>query len=202
MRKEICAPMIALALLLTSACGPTGEGSEAEQMALELRARYLEMDACTAAVEITADYGTRVYQYAVDLDWQREGDTTLVLRAPEEVAGVTARIRAGETVLEYDGVQVETGPLTEDGLSPIAGIPLLVETIREGFLAECLLEEWDGSRLLHITSRDPEGAVGAGMEIQLWFDAGSGALARGEIAQDGKTVLQCIFSDFDMTAHP
>ena len=197
MRKGICAPMI-LVLLLLGACAAEG-GSQAEQLALELRGRYLEMSGCTASADITADYGQRVYQYGVDVAWQREGDTVLTLTAPAEVAGVTVRIHEGETVLEYDGVQVETGALTPDGLSPIAGIPLLLETVQEGFLAECLLEEWDGVQLLHIASRDPEGTVGQGREIQLWFDPASGALVRGEIAQDGSTVLQCTFSAFTMT---
>lgn len=37
------------------------------------------------------------------------GETVLTITAPENIAGVTARILEGETALEYDGMRVETG---------------------------------------------------------------------------------------------
>lgn len=72
---------------------------------------------CTAQLELTADYGQRVYTYGIDLSWQREGETVLTITAPENVAGITARILEGETALEYDGMRVETGPLDGSGMS-------------------------------------------------------------------------------------
>lgn len=197
MRKGICAPMI-LVLLLLGACAAEG-GSQAEQLALELRGAYLALEGCTASIEVTADYGQRVYQYAMDLSWQREGETVLTLTAPQEVAGVTARLREGETALEYDGVRVETGPLDTQGLSPLEGAPLLLETLQTGFLAECVLEDWDGVETLHLTSRDPERAPGDGREIQLWLDTGTGAPLRGEITWEGETVIQCVLTAFSGT---
>ncbi|MCI8477428.1 MAG: hypothetical protein HFE97_03640 [Oscillospiraceae bacterium] len=188
--------MIAL-LLLLSACGGAGSsGNEAEQLALEIRTEYLNMTACTAALELTADYGQRVYQYSMDLNYQREGATTLTVTAPENIAGMTACLEEGETALEYDGLHMETGPLTQDGLSPIDAVPALLTSVREGFLAECVLEELDGVQALHTSSRDPEASPGQGVEIQLWFDAATHALLQGEIAQDGFTVIHCKFSSF------
>ena len=189
--------MIALLLVLT-ACGSGQGGSQAEQLALDIRGTYLGLAACTASMQVTADYGQRVYQYGVDLAWEREGATVLTLTAPQEVAGVTARLEEGQTALEYDGVRVETGALDQEGMSPIDALPTLLQAAREGFLAECILEDLDGARALHVTSRDPEQQPGHGREIQLWFDAATGALLRGEIAQDGYTVIQCVFSSFTM----
>ena len=191
--------MILALLLALSACGGGAEGSQAEQLALELRGAYLALEGCTASMEVTADYGQRVYQYAMDLSWQPEGETVITLTAPQEVAGVTARLREGESALEYDGVRVETGPLDTQGLSPLEGAPLLLETLRTGFLAECLLEDLDGVEALHLTSRDPERAPGDGREIQLWLDAGTGAPLRGEITWEGETVIQCVFTAFSGT---
>lgn len=192
--------MIALLLLLAACGGEGGGGNEAEQLVLEIRGEYLNMAGCTASMDVIADYGERVYQYGVDVTYERDGETVLTLTAPENVAGVSAHLEKGRTALEFDGVRVETGPLTDDGMSPVDAVPALLKAAREGFLAECVLEEADGVRLLHAASRDPEKSPGSGVEIQLWFDAQTHDLVRGEISQDGYTVIQCVFTAFEMTA--
>ena len=100
-RRWMCVPMMLLALVL-SACGGTGAGSRAEQLALDMRGAYLAMTACTASMEVTADYGSRVYDYGIDVSWEKEGDTVLTVTAPENIAGVTARLRRDAAALEYD----------------------------------------------------------------------------------------------------
>lgn len=193
-RRWMCLPMIALALLL-GGCGPV-EGSAEEQLALEIRGEYLELAGFSASLELTADYGQRVYQYAMDVSWEREGETVLTLTAPETVAGVTARLRDGETALEYDGMRVETGPLDQSGLSPVDAVPALLGYIREGYIAACGMEELDGKKVLRLICRDPEKTAGEGLECSLWFDPGTHALLRGELSQDGFTVIRCGVVDF------
>lgn len=198
MRRRLCALMMTLVLPL-AACGGRG-GNEAETLALKIRSQYLEMTACAGQLELTADYGQRVYTYGVDLAWEKEGETTLTLTAPENVAGTVARIANGETALEYDGVMVETGALDGAGLTPVDAVPALLTCAREGFLAECVLEDWDGEQRLHVTSRDPEKDPGSGVETQLWFQPDTGALLRGEISNDGVTVVTCEAAGFMLTA--
>ena len=196
MRRRIwmCVLMIILGLNL-AACGPVGEGNRAEQLALDIRAEYLTMESCTASLMVRADYGQRVYEYAIDLSYAKQGETVLSVTAPENIAGVTARIQAGETVLEYDGVRVETGPLNESGMSPVDAVPVLMDYVREGFIAECGLEGEGESERLRMICRDPEGSAGVGQECSLWFDTATHALVRGELSQDGYTVIQCTFAD-------
>ena len=197
MRKRLCALMMTLILLLT-ACGGGG-GNEAEEKLAEIRGRYLEMTACSGHADMTADYGQRVYSFGVDFSWQREGETLLTLTAPELVAGVTAHIAAGETALEYDGTMLETGPLDSAGLSPVDVVPALLAYAREGFAAECAMEEAEGTpQKLHVICRDPETEPGLGIEAGLWFDWSTGALLRGEISDSGVTVLQCDIAGFTM----
>lgn len=199
MRKRLCALMMTLILPL-SACGGTGSGNEAEEKLTEVRGRYLEMTACSGHADLRADYGQRVYDYGIDFTWQREGETLLTLTAPENVAGTTAHISAGETALEYDGVMLETGPLNPAGLSPVDAIPALLSYAREGFAAECALEGAEGEeKRLHVICRDPETEPGAGTEAELWFSPETGTLLEGELSQEGFTVIQCRFTGFDMT---
>ena len=196
MRLRLGVLMMSLCLAL-AACGGGSGASPAEQLALDIRGELLGTDGGSARVRVTADYGRRVYEYGVDMAWQTEGETALTLTAPENVAGVSARVRAGEAALEYDGLRVETGPLDGSGLSPLAGLPLLLEYARTGWMAECGAEELDGGAVLRVDCRDPEGSPGEGRECTLWFHPDTHALLRGEIAQDGFTVLRCEFETFE-----
>jgi len=96
-------------------------------------------------------------------------------------------------------IRVETGALNQQGMSPVDAVPVLLDCAREGFIAECGLETEDETQLLHIICRDPEGTAGTGQECSLWFEADTFALLRGEIAQDGFTVIRCTFTKFERT---
>ena len=120
----------------------------------------------------------------------------LTVTSPDAVAGVTARLKDGSGYLEYDGVWVETGPLDESGMSPMEAVPVLLRYATEGFIAECAMEETGEGQVLRVICRDPEAKAGEGQECSLWFDPDSHALLRGELSQDGFTVIQCVFSGF------
>ena len=70
--KRLCAPMMTLCLLL-AACGGGSGGRGDEELALDIRAEYLGMAACAATAEITADYGQRVYEFTLDLQYTKGG---------------------------------------------------------------------------------------------------------------------------------
>lgn len=198
-RRKIGAQMMILALVLLAGCGrDSGAGRGAEELALEIRTEYIGMTALSAGLEVTADYGERVYTYGMALAWDQTEGTTLTLTAPEEVAGVTLRVQDGETALEYDGVRLETGPLSEEGASPVDAVPALLGQVREGFIAECCTEQLGEQETLRVCYRAPDAQPGTGTETTVWFDAASHALLRGEVAVDGFTVLQCVFSDVQM----
>ena len=117
MRKLLlCVPMI----MLLSACGhaPGGVGP-AEELALTIRGEYAALSTWTAQAEITADYGQRVYEYAVAAEFDG-AQTRLTLTAPDTVAGLTAVLTEDSGALEFDGLWVETGPLDPEGLTPAA----------------------------------------------------------------------------------
>ena len=188
-RLWLCVPMMTL---LLAGCGRL-EVSEAEQLALEIRGEYLELERCSASLEITADYGQRVYQFEMDAQVQGE-DAVLTLTAPETVAGLTARWAGEAGTLEYDGVAVETGALDPAGLDPVSAFPVLLEAARSGYLTACSLEE-DGA-VLRMDCGDPAGTPGQGTETTLWFDGETGALLRGEIRVDGFRVIGCTCTAF------
>lgn len=192
--KKVCTRMISL-FLLCLLCGCTGADSD-NDLTLELRSDFLSREGCSGVMELTADYGQRVYAYTVEFDGTVKDGMTLVITAPEEVAGITANIREGQTYLEYDGVRLETGPVNEEGLSPLDALPTFLTAMESGYIAETGSEIMGETEVLRICCRDPETDPGQGLETVLWFDKAQKTLLRGEVRSDGFTVIQCEFSAF------
>ena len=192
--KKVCTRMISL-LLLCLLCGCTGADSN-NDLTLELRSDFLSREGCSGVMELTADYGQRVYAYTVEFDGTVKDGMSLVITAPEEVAGITANIREGQTYLEYDGVRLETGPVNEEGLSPLDALPTFLTAMESGYIAETGSEMMGETEVLRICCRDPETDPGQGLETVLWFDKAQKTLLRGEVRSDGFTVIQCEFSAF------
>jgi hypothetical protein len=182
-------PMMTL-LLLTGCAGGAGV-SEAEELSLTIRGTYLEMTDWQTEATVTADYGQRVYQYLLSAEG-RDGETVLTLLQPDTVAGITAHLTETDSLLEYEGLVLETGTLDADGLTPVSAIPALLEAARSGYVTACALE--DGQ--LRLDCGDPEGQLGSGTEQVLWFDPETYALLRGEISVDGVRAVVCEFSNF------
>lgn len=89
-RVLLCALMIILLLALT-ACSSKVTFEDA--MALQVRTEYIGMKRCEGDATLLADYGERVYEYSVHFLWERDGEMSLTITAPENLAGITAKIR-------------------------------------------------------------------------------------------------------------
>ena len=185
-----------LLLALLCACGG---GNEDNDLVLSLREDFQNMDAWSGEMELTADYGQRVYDYSVSFTGDREEGTTLTITAPEEAEGITAVAKEGQTWLDYDGVRLETGPLDPQGLSPMDALPALLTELETGTVAEVGTETDGDLSLLRLTLRDPEVTPGTGRETVFWFDKAQKTLLRAELRNDGATVVSCVFSSFTMT---
>ena len=185
--------MILLLCLALTGCGGAGDDNE---LTLQLRADFLAMEGCMGTADFTADYGRRVYEYTAQFSYDKTDGMEIILTAPEEVAGVTARIRQGQTALQFDGVMLDTGPLNADGLSPLDALPALFTAMQSGYIAETGEETFEGVPVLRICCRDPQRTPGQGLESILWFDKENKTLLRGEVRSDGATVVRCVFTAF------
>ncbi|MBR5533391.1 MAG: hypothetical protein IKU62_00895 [Ruminiclostridium sp.] len=153
-------------------------------------------------MDLTADYGQRVYEYTVDFSETEQDGLTMVITAPENVAGITARIADGQTALDYEGLQLETGPLNSDGLSPMDALPAFLAAMESGYMAETGSEMLGETVVLRICCRDPELDPGQGLETVLWFDKAQKTLLLGEIRSEGITVIRSEFSAFILQQQP
>lgn len=204
MRKYLASLLIPL--LLLAGCQekagtiPGGGELTAEEVARTVRTEYLAADRCAGTVEVTADYGLRVYEFTLDFTWEREGETVLTLTAPEELAGLTARVAEGKTRLEFDGISLDTGELTGEGLTPMELVPALMQWTQEGFMDQCVYETLGETPALRVRFRDPDVQPGAGTECAVWFAQTGHALLRAELYWNGELVLSGAFSNFTLNA--
>ena len=182
--------------LLLSGCKGQG-GNTPEEAALALRDTYANLAGWSSAVDVTAEVGDKVFDFTLDAAWQKDGETVLTITAPELLAGITARIADGETVLEYDGAGLSLGLLDGRGLTAVSVVPWVMEQIAGGYMAKCA---WAGENreLLQITFRDPEAEANRGTEFRVTFGREDLALRGAEVSVDGASVLTVVFRGFTM----
>ncbi len=195
MRKALsCVLMITL---LLSGCRAGSGGNTPEEEALALRETYQALAGWSASADLSVCYTETVYDFSLDAQWRRDGETVLTVTAPELVAGITARVAQGETVLEYDGAGLSLGLLDGSGLTPVSAVTACMEQIQRGWMAKCA---WAGENDAHlqISFQDPEREDNAGTQFLLTFDRAGYALLSAEVSAQGRTVLSAQFSDFTM----
>lgn len=191
--------LVIFSLMMTVSCSAVEEEGYHHQ-ALQARSAYLALQQGTAMCSLTADYGERVYDYELVLTLsQVEGvyHSTLSLTAPEELAGisVTQEGMGAESRLVWEDLILETGDFSQEGLSPMTAIPLMLETLCSGYLESVSIRN---EGVLELYSRNPDVPTGEGLELVLWLNSESYALLGGEIYQDGLRVISCEMKQFVM----
>ncbi len=195
MRKALsCVLMMTLLL-----CACTGERDDSpEQLAAAIRGEYLSLAAWRAEADVSVSYGDTVFEFSLSAAGERDGETVLTVTAPDTVAGITARVRKGETLLEYDGAGLSLGALDGSGLTPVSALPAVLQSLTEGYMARCAWQGEGESRVLLIQCRDPRAAEGKGTGFDLYLDPATHALLRAEVSADGVLVLTVRFHEFTM----
>lgn len=193
MRKT--ASCVLMMILLLSGCQAGSAGGTPEDAALVLRTRYQALAGWSAQADVSVCYTDTVYDFTLDAVWRRDGETVLTVTAPELVAGITARIAQGETVLEYDGAGLSLGLLDDSGLTPVSAVTACMEQIETGWMARCA---WAGENeeYLQISFQDPALEPNAGTQFLLTFGREDFALLSAEVSAAGDRVLTARFRNF------
>ncbi len=182
-------------LLTQSAC----TGDRVETKAPEIRELYATVASIEGSMTLRADYGDRVYDYALSFHESAEDGLRMTITEPAELGGVVCEVAQGETSLSFQGTRLETGKLSPDGLSPLAALPQTLSALREGYLAEMTREMLGEREALRLWYRDPGVEAGSGTEVLLWVSAQDFTLLQSELRQDGRTVIFVTYSALTMT---
>lgn len=193
MRLKLGALTITLLLALT-ACG---EGSVTAGLDARFRQHYANLTGFTAQAQVTADYGERVYQYELALS----GDLTqgsLEVTGPESIAGTSFSWSEGGGAVSYDGVSLETGRLSADGLSPTDAMPMILNTLAAGRQISTGEQVLAGEATVFLELANPAYPDEAST-VLAWLAKEDGALRRAEVTMEGTTVVTYDFTAFSYT---
>lgn len=192
LRFRLGALMITLLLGLSACAGGQTSGLDAKY-----RARYAALTEFSGQCTVTADYGTSVYEYGLALSGNLEqGEATVT--APENIAGISFRWSQQEGELVYDGITLETGELSPDGLSPSDAVPMVLNALAAGRQLSTGEQKLDGEDVVFLELANPETSDEEN-RVLCWLSESDGALRRAEVTGGGMTVVTLIFSEFTYT---
>lgn len=174
-------------LCLLTGCG---KATEPDQQALEFRTALMEAGGCCFSADVTAFWDERVYSFSLRCAVS-DGEATLELTAPENIAGLRAVAREGSARLEYDGASLELGSLANGTVPPVAAPWLLVECWRGEYIAWAGMDG-DRHRVTYLRGYDEEE-----LTMDTWFDQGVPVYA--EVAWGGAKCLSVTIMDYQMT---
>ena len=182
-----CVPMIALCLLL---CGCKEQAEETD-----IRAAYREMSGCELTMKVVCGEAQREWAATLQCHYAPEGESTVEVTEPLELAGVRAVLREADWSLEYSDLCLNIGPLSAEQISP-ATVPVrMLNALREGWLLEQNNESREGVPCTRL-ALDQTGASDTDIVTTVWLRQADGTPFLGEIAVDGETILTVRFTKF------
>lgn len=189
MRRTVLFALM-ISTLLLCACN-SAKGYEDE--VADYRAALVTANVSLTA-EIRADYGEKILEYTLSYTEAADGSNTLEVLSPALIAGVKAHFAPGSSTLEFDGLILEPGDLTDEGLTPISALPAIVSSLKSGFLQKMWIEELEGEEALVL-----ELAVSDSSTQTVWMNAETMTPLYTEIKNENQTVIFCVITQWDMT---
>lgn len=187
MRIGKCVPMIALCLLL---CGCGEQEPETDP-----RAPYQAMTGCEMTAVVTCDQSGLEWSATLQCTYVPDGESTVEVLEPLELAGVRAVLREDGWALEYGALCLDAGALSDEAISPATALVRMMSAMREGWLLEENAEEWNGVSCIRL-ALEQTGASGGDIVTTLWLRQTDSTPMRGEISVDGEMILTAEFTDF------
>ena len=181
--------MSALLVLILLLGGCSGRQEELER-AMTLRAKLLASE-CSVDVKITADYGDKLYVFAMTCQGDSRGNLTFTVTEPESIAGITGVISQDGGKLTFDDTALAFPLMADDQLTPVSAPWILLKTLRGGYLTSANMEE----ELLHLTIDDRYEEDS--LQLDIWLD-GQNLPVQSDILYDGRRILTVQVSNFTL----
>nr|WP_241426825.1 hypothetical protein [Dysosmobacter acutus] len=176
-------------MLVLCACGAAPEEEES------LLERYRAADSFTMEAQITFGSEEQVQSYTLRCACDSDGTGQVEVVEPEYLAGLKASVEGENLTLTYADMVLPAGTLSSEELSPAMALPLLMRSLREGWLIEESREDWGETPCVRVCC-DLTGENGGKLVSTVWLSVESGAPVHGEIAVDEEIILQAEFTDF------
>lgn len=181
----------AAALLLMLLMLPGCSMKEAElERAMTLRAGLLA-NTCSFDAKITADYGDKIYTFAMNCQGDTQGNLRFAVTEPETIAGITGTITNDGGSLTFDDVALAFPLLADDQVTPVSAPWILLKTLRGGYLTSAD-QEGDLLRLTIDDSYEDDA-----LQLDIWLSAEDRPV-QADILYSGRRILTVEVSNFTM----
>lgn len=97
--RRVIAPVLMIIALLLGGCG---ESERLEKQLAEAREGWCAAESISVTADVTAELGDSTFKCRL-LCTHSSDETVVEVLSPENIAGIRARLKDGETKLEYDG---------------------------------------------------------------------------------------------------
>lgn len=179
-RNRIISVLMITCILLTG-CGKKTEREQFENIRASIaQARTVTLDAA-----VTASFPDRTEEFTLHCV-RESGDWVMTVTAPEQIAGVTARMSGTDSSIVYDDVILPTGDLTDCGIIPINVVPTALETLLDGYLSSSWTEK--GGLAVKVIRDDT-------VAVTVWFDE-EDVPRMAELAENGVVKASCTIENF------
>ena len=173
-------------LFLVSGCSNENKSLE---RALSLRSKLQESSGCCFHTVVTADYGEKLYMFAMECQTDREGNLLFTVTEPASIAGITGSIDNDGGAITFDDAVLAFQTIADDQVTPVTAPWLLIKTLRSGYLKGCT--ETDSGFQISIDDSYEENAL----HLNIWTDRNLYPVS-GEIFWQGRRVLTISVEEF------
>ena len=139
--------LFSLMSLCLSACGNNKAQESFESFCEKLRGS----DTLSFDASLRSEYDDKTVEFSVRYASDAEGCSVTVTK-PELISGISAHIEKGGSELRFDDMILDTGKLTDFGLTPMSALPMLIDGVKEGFPGS--VWEENGEIAAHIEATD------------------------------------------------
>ena len=153
------------------------------------------MSGCELTMKVVCGEAQREWAATLQCHYAPEGESTVEVTEPLELAGVRAVLREADWSLEYSDLCLNIGPLSAEQISP-ATVPVrMLNALREGWLLEENTEERQDIPCVRL-ALEQTGSGGGDIVTTIWLRRADGTPFLGEIAVEGETILTAEFTSF------
>lgn len=156
---------------------------------MHLRQQLLKAQGCRFDAEVTADYGTSVYQFTMQCELDQTGNLTFTVSAPETIAGITGMVSEEGGKLTFDGQALAFSMLADGQITPVSAPWLVMHTLRGGYISGAG-KEGEYIKILMDDSYEENA-----MSLEILMDA-QGSPSRGEILWKNRRIVTVDVKNF------
>ena len=171
-------------------CGCAGK-SDPKDRAVVLRSKLQTAQGCSFDTVVTADYGDKIYTFAMGCRVDAHGNLLFTVKEPETIAGISGIIDGSGGKLTFDAHMLAFPMLADGQVTPVSAPWLLYKTLIGGYFRSAVQED----TLLHLQIDDSYEAHA--LHLDIWL--GEGELpVRAEVLYQNRRILTLDVKNFQL----